>query len=90
MRFFGLFAEDEYCVHDAVEAGAAGLSARLDGVTAWNRGADLAPFLEELSEDFRGDDLPGDAFPCTVPRSSPPARPFIDNPVVIVPRTIRP
>ncbi|MFB6615029.1 DUF6228 family protein [Streptomyces sp. NPDC056367] len=54
VRFCDLFDEDPDCVHYAIEGRAAGLSARLDGVAAWNRGTDLAPFPEELSESFRG------------------------------------
>lgn len=54
VKFCDLFDEDEDCVHYAIEVCAAGLNARLDGVAAWNWGADLAPFLEELSEGFRG------------------------------------
>ncbi|MGW1067959.1 DUF6228 family protein [Streptomyces aureus] len=38
----------------AVEAQAPGLALRIDPVVAWNRGADLAPFLEGLAADYRG------------------------------------
>ncbi|MGI5054893.1 DUF6228 family protein, partial [Streptomyces sp. JAC18] len=54
VKFCDLFDEDEDCAHYAIEACAAGLNVRLDGVGAWNWSADLAPFLEKLSEDFRG------------------------------------
>jgi hypothetical protein len=54
VRLCDLFVQDEDCVHYAIEAGAPGLNARLDGVAAWNWNGDLAPFLEGLARDFRG------------------------------------
>ncbi|RGD57740.1 hypothetical protein DR950_08015 [Kitasatospora xanthocidica] len=45
---------DEDRVRYAVEASAPGLAIRVDEVVAWNRGAGLAAFLEELAADFRG------------------------------------
>ncbi|MFE9560171.1 DUF6228 family protein [Streptomyces sp. NPDC006487] len=54
VKFCDLFDEDEDLAHYAIEVCAAGLNARLDGLPTWNWGGDLAPFLEKLTEDFRG------------------------------------
>ncbi|MFJ6793690.1 DUF6228 family protein [Streptomyces sp. NPDC091268] len=55
VRFSDPERSDDRCVSYAIEVRAAGLSARLDDAVAWIGGAgELAPFLEELAEDFAG------------------------------------
>ncbi|MEV6979406.1 DUF6228 family protein [Kitasatospora sp. NPDC093806] len=54
VRFCDPSRPDGDRVQYAVEASAPGLAVRVDGVVAWNWGAELAPFLEELAADFRG------------------------------------
>ncbi len=54
MRLCDPFRPDEDRVQYAVEAHAPGLVVRVDQVVAWDRGADLVPFLEGLASDFRG------------------------------------
>ncbi|SEG88596.1 hypothetical protein SAMN05216223_119102 [Actinacidiphila yanglinensis] len=54
VRFCDRFSFDQDSVHDAVEAWAPGLTARVGEVVTWSWDRDLATFLDELVADFRG------------------------------------
>ncbi|MCF3179944.1 hypothetical protein IPZ70_08305 [Streptomyces polychromogenes] len=45
---------DAESVQYAVELRAPGLAARVDGIVAWAREGDLAPFLEGIAADYQG------------------------------------
>jgi hypothetical protein len=54
VRFFDRRREDRDSVHFVIEAHAPGLHARLEDVIAWIWDQDLARFLQQLADDFRG------------------------------------